>query len=265
MDAQKTVSRMIGVTQLLKHKRGGKEQAQLIQQLTARRAAWTPRSATCRTSIARDRATMRSSDGTPTSNPDPPSSRNPASRRSTTSGSRRSRSPCRSTDSEPGASSRRCFAARATARRPARRSPCACCAQQAREIVVEEPEAALEAALSPMVRRPPSRASAKVADREGGGTSFQVFLPATDRPAPPWSRRTRTTRPRRTRRRARTRPRRSEPLGQGRAGARPRAPSARRASSPAYTRRRTSASPWPPPPQIAAPPRSTRRRISSAR
>jgi hypothetical protein len=35
MDAQKTISRMMGVTQLLKHKRGAKEQAQLLQQLTA--------------------------------------------------------------------------------------------------------------------------------------------------------------------------------------------------------------------------------------
>lgn len=35
MDAQKTISRMIGIAQLLKHKRGGKEQAQLVQQLTA--------------------------------------------------------------------------------------------------------------------------------------------------------------------------------------------------------------------------------------
>jgi hypothetical protein len=35
MDAQKTISRLIGVAQLLKHKQGGKEQAQLVQQLTA--------------------------------------------------------------------------------------------------------------------------------------------------------------------------------------------------------------------------------------
>jgi chromosome segregation ATPase len=35
MDAQKTISRMMGVAQLLKHKRGAKEQAQLVQQLTA--------------------------------------------------------------------------------------------------------------------------------------------------------------------------------------------------------------------------------------
>jgi hypothetical protein len=35
MDAEKTISRMMGVAQLLKHKRGVKEQAQLIQQLTA--------------------------------------------------------------------------------------------------------------------------------------------------------------------------------------------------------------------------------------
>ena len=35
MDAQKTISRMMGVAQLLKHKQGGKEQAQLVQQLTA--------------------------------------------------------------------------------------------------------------------------------------------------------------------------------------------------------------------------------------
>ena len=35
MDAQKTISRMMGVAQLLKHKQGGKEQAQLLQQLTA--------------------------------------------------------------------------------------------------------------------------------------------------------------------------------------------------------------------------------------
>ena len=35
MDAQKTISRMIGVTQLLKHKPGAKEQGQLVQQLTA--------------------------------------------------------------------------------------------------------------------------------------------------------------------------------------------------------------------------------------
>jgi hypothetical protein len=35
MDAQKTISRMIGVAQLLKHKPGAKEQGQLVQQLTA--------------------------------------------------------------------------------------------------------------------------------------------------------------------------------------------------------------------------------------
>ncbi|MDQ4108726.1 MAG: hypothetical protein M3138_07995, partial [Actinomycetota bacterium] len=35
MDAQKTISRMMGVAQLLKHKRGAKEQAQLVQQLAA--------------------------------------------------------------------------------------------------------------------------------------------------------------------------------------------------------------------------------------
>ncbi len=35
MDAQKTISRMMGVAQLLKHKQGAKEQAQLVQQLTA--------------------------------------------------------------------------------------------------------------------------------------------------------------------------------------------------------------------------------------
>jgi hypothetical protein len=35
MDAQKTISRMMGVAQLLKHKHGAKEQAQLVQQLTA--------------------------------------------------------------------------------------------------------------------------------------------------------------------------------------------------------------------------------------
>ena len=35
MDAQKTISRMMGVAQLLKHKRDAKEQAQLVQQLTA--------------------------------------------------------------------------------------------------------------------------------------------------------------------------------------------------------------------------------------
>ena len=35
MDAQKTISRIMGVAQLLKHKPGAKEQAQLVQQLTA--------------------------------------------------------------------------------------------------------------------------------------------------------------------------------------------------------------------------------------
>ena len=35
MDAQKTISRLMGVAQLLKHKPGAKEQAQLVQQLTA--------------------------------------------------------------------------------------------------------------------------------------------------------------------------------------------------------------------------------------
>jgi hypothetical protein len=35
MDAQKTISRMMGVAQLLKHKKGAKDQAQLLQQLTA--------------------------------------------------------------------------------------------------------------------------------------------------------------------------------------------------------------------------------------
>jgi hypothetical protein len=50
-------------------------------------------------------------------------------------------------------------------------------------IVVEEPEAVSEAALSPMVRRLADVQGgwAKVGDRDGGGTSFQVFLPATDR------------------------------------------------------------------------------------
>jgi signal transduction histidine kinase len=35
MDAQKTISRLMGVVQLLKHKQGAKEQTQLVQQLTA--------------------------------------------------------------------------------------------------------------------------------------------------------------------------------------------------------------------------------------
>ncbi|HET9249965.1 MAG TPA: ATP-binding protein, partial [Actinomycetota bacterium] len=59
--------------------------------------------------------------------------------------------------------------------------------KQGAMIVVEEPEASSEAALSPMVRRlaDVQGGTAKVADREGGGTAFQVFLPATDRSGAP--------------------------------------------------------------------------------
>ena len=68
MDAQKTISRMMGVAQLLKHKQGAKEQAQLVQQLTAngRRLGNTIRDLPISTSSSPARSP--SSCATPTSN-----------------------------------------------------------------------------------------------------------------------------------------------------------------------------------------------------
>ena len=127
MDAQKTVSRMIGVTQLLKHKRGGKEQAQLIQQLTAQaRRLDTIRDLSDVDSLVTGTIALERR------NTDLESlmpRRRGVGRRG---GARR---PDRGRAGlpvdrprAPNRSSKRCFAARATARRPARRSPCGCCA-----------------------------------------------------------------------------------------------------------------------------------------
>ena len=68
MDAQKTISRMMGVAQLLKHKQGGKEQAQLVQQLTAngRRLGNTIRDLSDIDSMVTGTITLEL--GTPTSN-----------------------------------------------------------------------------------------------------------------------------------------------------------------------------------------------------
>ena len=68
MDAQKTISRMMGVAQLLKHKQGAKEQAQLVQQLTAngRRLGNTIRDLSDIDSLVTGTITLEL--GTPTSN-----------------------------------------------------------------------------------------------------------------------------------------------------------------------------------------------------
>ena len=72
MDAQKTIPRIMGVAQLLKHKPGAKDQAQLVQQLTATLGASTTRSGTSPTSIPSSPARSRWSFGTPISIADQP-------------------------------------------------------------------------------------------------------------------------------------------------------------------------------------------------
>ena len=233
MDAQKTVSRMIGVTQLLKHKRGGKEQAQLIQQLTAQARRLTPRSATCRTGFARDRDDARATEHRPRIT-DPPRRRG-VGRRGGARRPDRGGAGLLSIDRQRTEQIVQALLRSASDRTPTGKTITVRLLRdkQGAMIVVEEPEAVSEAALSPMVRRlaEVQGGSAKVADREGGGTSFQVFLPATD------LRRRRRADGRaglvrgETRRRARTGLGGSEPLGQGRAGASESSVSSRRASS----------------------------------
>jgi hypothetical protein len=185
MDAQKTISRMIGVTQLLKHKRGGKEQAQLIQQLTAqaRRLDATIRDLSDVDSLVTGTI--------------------PLERRNTDLESLIRRVVEESgveaehdvrIEAEPVSLSidrtRTEQIVQALLRSSRDRTPTGKTItvrllrdKQGAMIVVEEPEAVSEAALSPMVRRLADMQGgwAKVGDRDGGGTSFQVFLPATDR------------------------------------------------------------------------------------
>ena len=185
MDAQKTISRMIGVTQLLKHKRGGKEQAQLIQQLTAqaRRLDTTIHDLSDVDSLVTGTITLERR------NTDLES----LIRRVVEESGVEAEHDVR-IEAEPVSLSidraRTEQIVQALLRSASDRTPTGKTItvrllrdKQGAMIVVEEPEASSEAALSPMVRRlaDVQGGTAKVADREGGGTAFQVFLPATDR------------------------------------------------------------------------------------
>jgi signal transduction histidine kinase len=185
MDAQKTISRMIGVTQLLKHKHGGKEQAQLIQQLTAqaRRLDATIRDLSDVDSLVTGAVALERR------NTDLESLIRRVVEESGVEGEHDVR-----IEAEPVSLSidrtRTEQIVQALLRSASDRTPTGKTIavrllrdKQGAMIVVEEPEAVSEAALSPMVRRLADVQGgwAKVGDREGGGTAFQVFLPATDR------------------------------------------------------------------------------------
>ncbi|HEX5936177.1 MAG TPA: hypothetical protein VFZ75_00585 [Actinomycetota bacterium] len=184
MDAQKTVSRMIGVAQLLKHKRGGKEQAQLIQQLTAqaRRLDTTIRDLADVDSLVTGTIDLERR------NTDLES----LIRRVVEESGVEAEHDVR-IEAEPVSLSidrtRTEQIIQALLRSASDRTPAGKTItirllrdKAGAMIVVEEPEAASEAALSPMVRRlaDVQGGSAKVGDRDGGGTAFQIFLPATD-------------------------------------------------------------------------------------
>ena len=187
MDAQKTVSRMIGVAQLLKHKRGGKEQAQLIQQLTAqaRRLDNTIRDlsdvdslVTGTIALERRNTDLESLIRRVVEESGVEAEHDVRIEAETVSLSiDRTRTEQIVQALLRSASDRTTTGKTITVRLLRDK--------EGVMIVVEEPEAASEAALSPMVRRLADVQGgwAKVGDRDGGGTSFQVFLPATDREA----------------------------------------------------------------------------------
>ena len=182
MDAQKTISRMMGVAQLLKHKQGAKEQAQLVQQLTAngRRLGNTIRDLSDIDSLVTGTVSLE------LRNTDLES----LIRRVLEESGIESEQDVR-VEIEPVSISvdrtRTEQIIQALLRSAGDRTPegKTITVRLIREkggalIVVEDAESSAEISLSPMVRRLAEVQGgwAKVAPRDGGGAAFQVFLPA---------------------------------------------------------------------------------------
>jgi len=182
MDAQKTISRMMGVAQLLKHKQGAKEQAQLVQQLTAngRRLGNTIRDLSDIDSLVTGTISLE------LRNTDLES----LIRRVLEESGIESEQDVR-VEIEPVSiaidRTRTEQIIQALLRSAGDRTPegKTITVRLIRDkggalIVVEDAESSAEISLSPMVRRLAEVQGgwAKVAPREGGGAAFQVFLPA---------------------------------------------------------------------------------------
>jgi hypothetical protein len=182
MDAQKTISRMMGVAQLLKHKHGAKEQAQLVQQLTAngRRLDNTIRDLSDIDSLVTGSVSLE------LRNTDLES----LIRRVLEESGIQSEQDVR-VEIEPVSitvdRTRTEQIIQALLRSAGDRTPDGktITVRLIRDkggalIVVEDAESSVEISLSPMVRRLAEVQGgwAKVAPREGGGAAFQVFLPA---------------------------------------------------------------------------------------
>jgi signal transduction histidine kinase len=182
MDAQKTISRMMGVAQLLKHKQGAKEQAQLVQQLTAngRRLGNTIRDLSDIDSLVTGTVSLE------LRNTDLES----LIRRVLDESGIESEQDVR-VEIEPVSiavdRTRTEQIIQALLRSAGDRTPegKTITVRLIRDkggalIVVEDAESSAEISLSPMVRRLAEVQGgwAKVAPREGGGAAFQVFLPA---------------------------------------------------------------------------------------
>jgi predicted RNA-binding Zn ribbon-like protein len=182
MDAQKTISRMMGVAQLLKHKHGAKEQAQLVQQLTAngRRLDNTIRDLSDIDSLVTGSVSLE------LRNTDLES----LIRRVLEESGIQSEQDVRM-EIEPVSiavdRTRTEQIIQALLRSAGDRTPegKTITVRLIRDkggalIVVEDAESSAEISLSPMVRRLAEVQGgwAKVAPREGGGAAFQVFLPA---------------------------------------------------------------------------------------
>ena len=182
MDAQKTISRMMGVAQLLKHKHGAKEQAQLVQQLTAngRRLGNTIRDLSDIDSLVTGSVSLE------LRNTDLES----LIRRVLEESGIESEQDVR-VEIEPVSiavdRTRTEQIIQALLRSAGDRTPegKTITVRLIRDkggalIVVEDAESSAEISLSPMVRRLAEVQGgwAKVAPRDGGGAAFQVFLPA---------------------------------------------------------------------------------------
>jgi hypothetical protein len=181
MDAEKTISRMMGVAQLLKHKPGAKEQAQLVQQLTAngRRLGNTIRDLSDIDSLVTGTVSLE------LRNTDLES----LIRRVLDESGIESEQDVR-VEIEPVSiavdRTRTEQIIQALLRSAGDRTPQGktITVRLIRDkggalIVVEDAESSAEISLSPMVRRLAEVQGgwAKVAPREGGGAAFQVFLP----------------------------------------------------------------------------------------
>ena len=182
MDAQKTISRLMGVAQLLKHKPGAKEQAQLVQQLTAnaRRLDNTIRDLSDIDSLVTGTITLE------LRNTDLES----LIRRVVDESGIEAEQDVR-VEAEPVTISvdrtRTEQILQGLLRSAADRTPAGktITVRLLHErggalIVVEDAESSSETSLSPMVRRLAEVQGgwAKVEARDGGGSAFQVFLPA---------------------------------------------------------------------------------------